>query len=110
MFEQLKQVSALVLNEGDNVATVLADVAKGARVMILGRDGRCICQIEAKEVIPAGHKICVKPVLPGESVVKYGNDIGCAVSGIATGNWVHVHNLASRRGRGDLAAGKGGCA
>jgi SAF domain len=34
-------------------------------------------------------------------VVKYGNPIGTATSEIAAGAHVHVHNVASTRGRGD---------
>jgi len=34
--------------------------------------------------------------------VKYGSPIGTATSDIAAGAHVHLHNLASARGRGDL--------
>ena len=39
----------------------------------------------------------------GEPVVKYGSPIGTASADIAAGSHVHTHNLASTRGRGDLA-------
>ena len=34
--------------------------------------------------------------------MKYGEEIGVASRAIAAGNHVHVHNLDSMRGRGDL--------
>jgi len=40
----------------------------------------------------------------GEAVVKYGSPIGTASADIAAGAHVHTHNVASARGRGDLAA------
>ena len=40
---------------------------------------------------------------PGTQVFKYGSPIGLAISHIAVGAHVHTHNVASSRGRGDLA-------
>jgi altronate dehydratase small subunit len=37
----------------------------------------------------------------GDSIIKYGEVIGVATREIAPGQHVHVHNLESRRGRGD---------
>jgi hypothetical protein len=39
--------------------------------------------------------------------VKYGSPIGHASSDIAAGAHVHTHNVASDRGRGDLAQAEG---
>jgi len=41
---------------------------------------------------------------PGEPVIKYGSPIGLATVEIAEGQHVHVHNVASTRGRGDLTS------
>ena len=35
--------------------------------------------------------------------MKYGNPIGTATTDIAAGSHVHIHNVSSGRGRGDLA-------
>jgi len=32
-------------------------------------------------------------------VIKYGEEIGCAIQDIEKGYWIHVHNLQSNRGR-----------
>ncbi len=46
-----------------------------------------------RDDVPAGHKIAVRPIEPGEPVVKYGFPIGAATTAIAPGAWVHTHNL-----------------
>jgi altronate dehydratase small subunit len=38
----------------------------------------------------------------GDDVVKYGEIIGRATADIAKGEHVHVHNIESLRGRGDI--------
>ncbi|MBV8896624.1 MAG: altronate dehydratase [Acidobacteriaceae bacterium] len=43
--------------------------------------------------IPAGHKVALRKIAAGESVVRYGNVIGFATQSIEPGEHVHVHNL-----------------
>jgi altronate hydrolase len=43
--------------------------------------------------IPAGHKVALRAIAPGEPVVKYGFPIGIATAAIAPGEHVHVHNV-----------------
>ena len=49
--------------------------------------------IRATNPIPAGHKIAVRAIEPGESVKRYNQVIGFAAKPIAVGEHVHVHNL-----------------
>ena len=51
--------------------------------------------------VPYGHKIAVKDIHVGEQITKYGEEIGIATKEIKKGEYVHVHNLDSIRGRGD---------
>lgn len=51
----------------------------------------------AREPIPLGHKIALRDIAAGETVVKYGHDIGRAVAAIPAGGHVHVHNLKTKR-------------
>ena len=51
--------------------------------------------------IPAGHKFAIQPIRKGEKVFKYGEVIGLATQDIQMGQYVHVHNIESCRGRGD---------
>jgi len=47
------------------------------------------------EVREDGHKYAIRPIAPGENVIKYGMPIGHAKAPIAPGEHVHTHNLAS---------------
>ena len=55
------------------------------------------------EDIPFGHKVALTDIPRGTPVLKYGEQIGLATHDIARGQHVHVHNIESTRGRGDLA-------
>jgi len=41
-------------------------------------------------------------VKAGDPIIKYGLSIGKASRNIRAGQYVHVHNIESNRGRGDL--------
>ena len=51
----------------------------------------------ALDAIPLGHKIALDDIKPGDTVLKYGHDIGRAVTPIGKGRHVHVHNLKTKR-------------
>ena len=93
---------ALKVNDKDNVATVFAEnVESGALLSVVDKAGGRQ-EIKAACPIPYGHKVALCPIGPGETVYKYGETIGRAGAHIKTGEHVHVHNMDSTRGRGDL--------
>lgn len=81
--------------EKDNVATCLADVYPGDCLQT------GFCEVEAAQDVPVYHKIALRPIRQGEDVYKYGEVIGTATADISSGCHVHVHNMESRRDRGD---------
>ncbi len=84
-------VDAIMISETDNVATCLHDIESGAQVTVmLGRDTR---HVSAADPIPRGHKLAVRDIAEGESVMKYGEIIGKASANIGAGNHVHTHNV-----------------
>ncbi len=87
-----------LITERDNVATALEALDPGRSVIAGG------ISVTVREAIPRGHKLAVRSIRSGEAVVKYGSPIGTATMDIAEGAHVHTHNVASTRGRGDLAA------
>jgi len=89
--------AALVISAADNVATALEPLEPGRTVRIGA------ISITIAEAIPRGHKVALRAIGAGERVIKYGSPIGSASSDIAPGTHVHTHNVASARGRGDLA-------
>lgn len=81
----------------DNVATAIDDVPAGAAIRIGDQDH------VATEAIPYGYKVALDRIQEGAEIVKYGESIGLAAKTIERGALVHVHNVISQRGRGDLA-------
>lgn len=73
------------IHESDDVAVALEDVPAGQEFM----------GVIARELIPRGHKLALRPIAAGQSVVKYGLPIGRASQDILPGQWVHTHNLSS---------------
>jgi (2R)-sulfolactate sulfo-lyase subunit alpha len=53
--------------------------------------------LKSLEMVPLGHKIALQDLAKGDTVLKYGNDIGRIVADVAKGNHVHVHNLKTKR-------------
>jgi altronate dehydratase small subunit len=98
---------ALKVNDLDNVATIFANgIVDGTEVEVRDRKGN-MEPIKVIGDIPYGHKIALRDIKKGEQITKYGEEIGVASHDIAKGEYVHVHNLDSMRGRGDLAKKNG---
>lgn len=88
---------ALMHEEVDDVAVVIADVEAGGEVRTVTLEGKEVGLIKAVENIPLGHKIALRDIPQGKEVLKYGRSIGKAVRPIATGAHVHTHNVKSIR-------------
>ncbi|WP_213697668.1 UxaA family hydrolase [Acetomicrobium sp.] len=95
---------AIVVHESDNVATSLRDLKKGEEVLLEIGDTKC--NVVLLNDIPFAHKFALKNIYIGENVIKYGEVIGKASKPIKMGEHVHVHNIESTRGRGDLEVDK----
>ncbi|MEO8203947.1 MAG: UxaA family hydrolase [Betaproteobacteria bacterium] len=89
---------ALVLNEKDNVATLI-DAGKSGDACALQGESRG--SITLLGDVPFGHKVCIRDTSAGQEILKYGTVIGKASAAIKAGAHVHVHNVESVRGRGD---------
>ena len=91
---------AIVINEKDNVATCVDHFNIGSKIhyFIGGKEET----LQLKNNIPLGHKVAIRPIAKGQEVIKYAEVIGTATFDINVGEHVHVHNIESRRGRGDL--------
>ena len=97
-----ESVTAMVIDPADNVATIIGKLPAGKTLVV--KVGRKSKRIKAKKAVPFGHKIAIVPIKKGDQVLKYGASIGTATTDIAVGDYVHVHNIESNRGRGDLYA------
>jgi altronate hydrolase/altronate dehydratase small subunit len=93
---------ALVLNERDDVAVLLRSVTIGER-LLAGGAGQAV-ELRAACALPLGHKVALRRLPAGAPVRKYGEVIGRLTAAAEAADHVHVHNLASLRGK-NLAAG-----
>ena len=88
----------IVHNEGDTVGVVVVENANAGQELtgwVMATD-RTIT-LAALADIPLGHKIAVKPMADGDTVIKYDHDIGRAIAEIPVGGYVHAHNVKSKR-------------
>lgn len=93
---------ALKVSDKDNVATIFAQgIVDGTVVEVRDKKGDSE-EITIHGDVPYGHKLAVCDIKKGEQITKYGEEIGVASADIKKGDYVHVHNLDSMRGRGDL--------
>ncbi|MEG0752357.1 MAG: UxaA family hydrolase [Angelakisella sp.] len=93
---------ALKVHDNDNVATIFGDgIVDGTLVEVRDKKGNSE-QLHVHGDIPYGHKLAVCDIKTGTQITKYGEEIGVATTDIKKGDYVHVHNLDSMRGRGDL--------
>ena len=91
----------IVMDQKDNVATLLTDVNKDDVVEV--RVGEKATEVKVREKIQFGHKFAMERINKGQNVMKYGEVIGQATQDISEGHHVHIQNVESLRGRGDLA-------
>ena len=90
-------IQFLVHDKGDTVGVAVVDVKAGETLE--GRDLSTNQSLTARASvnIPLGHKIALRDFKVGDTVIKYGCDIGKVVAPIKTGDHVHTHNLKTKR-------------
>ncbi len=88
----------LVHDHRDNVGVVVVeDLAAGTDMLGVVTEDNSDFHIRAKQAVPIGHKIALKDLAVGDTVIKYGEDIGKVVAPTAKGEHVHIHNLKTKR-------------
>ena len=82
----------------DTVAVVVVEGVKAGMTLngwIMDEDR--MMTIEARQDIPIGHKVALKAMATGDTVIKYGIDMGKVVAPISVGEHAHVHNIKTKR-------------
>jgi (2R)-sulfolactate sulfo-lyase subunit alpha len=88
----------LVHNKKDTVGVVVIEGLKaGTQMMGVNTSNNGTLRLKSKANIPIGHKVALVDIKNGDTVWKYGEDIGKAVADIPRGGHVHVHNLKTKR-------------
>jgi (2R)-sulfolactate sulfo-lyase subunit alpha len=92
------QTDFIVHDKADTVGVVVVEdmqPGKDATGWIMETDETIT--VKALDAVPLGHKIALRDIKAGETVLKYGNDVGRAVADVPKGRHVHVHNLKTKR-------------
>jgi hypothetical protein len=89
--------TALVLDQKDNVAVALTDLAPGD-VCTVSENGGKKYEVTVIDKIPFGHKFALADLALNAPVYKYGEEIGKMKAAIKKGAWIHSHNLYCERG------------
>ena len=94
----MSETDIIIHDEKDNVGVVVIDKTK--------KDQDCHCwimendksiKIKSLNDISLGHKIAMIDLKEGDTILKYGHDIGKVVKSIKKGEHVHVHNVKTKK-------------
>ena len=88
----------VVHDEGDSAGVVVVEgVTAGDQLIGWVMDQNKTLEFAAKQDIPIGHKLAIKALSAGDTVIKYGVDIGKTIAPIEVGEHLHVHNVKTKR-------------
>ena len=94
----MSQTDLIIHDEKDNVAVVVVDqTTKNQQCNAWIMENDKTVKITAINEIPLGHKIALKNFEIGDTILKYGHDIGKVVKPIKKGEHVHVHNVKTKK-------------
>jgi (2R)-sulfolactate sulfo-lyase subunit alpha len=88
----------LVHSPKDNVGVVVVEGLKaGTEMLGVITQNDTTLSLVAEHDIPIGHKVALTALAAGDTVIKYGEDIGKMVAAAGEGEHVHIHNLKTKR-------------
>ena len=94
----MSQPDLIIHDEKDNVGVVVIESTKKGQdcsAWIMENDKTV--KIKSINEIPLGHKIALQDFKIGDTILKYGHDIGKVVAPIKKGDHVHVHNVKTKK-------------
>ena len=94
----MSKTDIIIHDEKDNVGVIVVDkVNNGQECECWIMENNKSIKIQAIKEIPLGHKIALKNLSDGDTILKYGHDIGKVVKSIKKGEHVHVHNVKTKK-------------
>lgn len=91
-------IHAVLHDSKDTVAVAVVEGIKaGTELTAWIMDEDKTIHVTAKQDIPIGHKVALQQMSVGDTVFKYGVDIGKVVAPIAVGDHAHVQNIKTKR-------------
>ena len=94
----MSNTDIIIHDEKDNVGVIVIDKVipeQNYDCWIMENDKSA--KIQAKNEIPLGHKIAMSDLNEGDTIIKYGHDIGKVVKSIKKGEHVHVLNVKTKK-------------
>jgi len=94
----MTQTDLIIHDEKDNVAVVvIKKTTKNQDCIGWVMENDKTIKIKSNHEILLGHKIALIDFKEGDTILKYGNDIGKVVAPIKKGDHVHVHNVKTKK-------------
>jgi len=91
-------IHILVHDKKDTVGVaVIEDIKAGQEMIGWVMEDDSTIKVKALNDIPIGHKAAIREIKKGDTIIKYGFDIGKAVADIMLGEHAHVHNIKTKR-------------
>jgi len=90
-------IEFLIHEDKDNVGVAVVDIKAKSTVSGRSLHGSVKPKLKSLSDIPLGHKIALQDFKVGDTIFKYGVDIGKVVADIKKGAHVHVHNVKTKR-------------
>ena len=88
----------LVHSPKDNVGVIVVEgLRAGTDMLGVTTETDKTMKLKSKDDIPIGHKVALKALKKGDTVIKYGEDIGRMVADANVGEHIHVKNLKTKR-------------
>lgn len=88
----------LVHSPKDNVGVVVVEELKAGTTMLgVVTEDDSVTRVKAKHDIPIGHKVALVDLAKGDTVIKYGADVGRITADVKKGEHVHIHNHRTKR-------------
>ena len=88
----------IIHDEKDNVGVVVIETTKKGQdcnAWIMENDKSI--KVPSLNEVHLGHKIALQDLKEGDTILKYGHDIGKVVKAIKKGEHVHVHNVKTKK-------------
>ena len=88
----------IIHDEKDNVGVVVIETTKKGQdcnAWIMENDKSI--KVPSLNEVPLGHKIAMIDLKEGDTILKYGHDIGKVIKSIKKGEHVHVHNVKTKK-------------
>ena len=88
----------LVHDPKDSVGVVVVEgLEAGTDMLVCVTHDNSTFRLKSEEAAPIGHKIALGDLKEGDTVYKYGEDIGVMTKDVKKGQHLHTHNCKTKR-------------